>query len=262
MNSEQLAKLKELKTLLDNGILTQEEVEREKQKILQESEQTSPGQTITNESGEPPVQDDGISASKRNWFLICLAVAALLTCLAVYFTNRESENNVDEFDWEEYGEAAEDILSVPQTADSQNVFTVVYATSDDGFLNVRSEPSNNGAILTRLEGMFGGHGDGILLEKGESWSKVSVNGIIGWCYNKYLGYQTWYTGTGAHTLVSLYDNTPIYGDDPSGEGHLPVFARVGKGVIIADDYAEFDGYYVLVTADYPLQVSKNDVSVR
>ena len=77
---------------------------------------------------------------------------------------------------------------------SPKVFTVVYADSYDGFVNVRSEPSNRGRILTQLREMAFGHGDGVLVEKGESWSKVSVNGTTGWCYNKYLGYQRWYSG--------------------------------------------------------------------
>lgn len=261
---ERIKRLNTLKQLLDDGVLSQEEVEQEKQKILYESEPPSPSRTDLSEFEDEPNSEDSIMAPKRHLFLIGLALAALVICLAVYFTNRQQERFEKENYWEEYieTEAAAEAAEEDVFSGSQNVFTLVYATSNDGFVNVRSEPSNNGTILTRLDGMFWGLGSGILLEKGESWSKVSVGGSIGWCYNKYLGYQTWYTGTGTHTLVSLNDNTPIYGEDFSGEGHLPVFARIGKGVIIADEYEEDGRYYVLVTANEPLYVSKDDVSVR
>lgn len=39
-----------------------------------------------------------------------------------------------------------------QSPDNANVFTVVYATSDDGFLNVRTQPSTKGKIIV----LFGG----------------------------------------------------------------------------------------------------------
>ena len=71
-------------------------------------------------------------------------------------------------------------------AKKQDVFTVVYATSDDGFMNVRSQPSNSGKILGKLYQMFHGLGGGVLRERGPSWNKVSVGDVTGWVYNKYL----------------------------------------------------------------------------
>ena len=47
-----------------------------------------------------------------------------------------------------------------------DVLTVVYATSDDGFLNVRERPSSKAKILDRLPLQFHGLGRGILLESG------------------------------------------------------------------------------------------------
>ena len=62
---------------------------------------------------------------------------------------------------------------------------VVYATSDDGFLNVREAPSSKARILGTLPLCFHGLGRGILLESGERWSKVKIeNDIVGWVYNK------------------------------------------------------------------------------
>ena len=145
---------------------------------------------------------------------------------------------------------------------AQGIFTVVYTTSDDGFLNVRSEPSNKGKILTTLPMAFHGLGDGMLVEKGDQWSKVKVNGKTGWVYNKYLGTQTWYTGKGRHKLISNRDNMPLYGDDYSGENKKPVLFTVDKGVILADDYTEEGGYYILWTAHDNLFIRKKDVLVK
>ena len=145
---------------------------------------------------------------------------------------------------------------------AQEIFTVVYATSDDGFLNVRSEPSNKGKVLTTLPMAFHGLGDGMLLEKGDQWSKVKVNKTVGWVYNKYLGFQTWYTGKGKHKLIANRDNMALYGEDYSGENRKPVLFTVDKGVILADDYTEENGYYILWTAHDNLFIRKKDAIVK
>ena len=145
---------------------------------------------------------------------------------------------------------------------AQDVLTVVYATSDDGFLNVRSEPSNKGKILTTLAFRFHDLGDGILIEKGEQGSKVQAHGKTGWVYNKYLGTQTWYTGKGRHRLIAGRDNMPLYGEDYSGENQRPVFGTVPKGTILADDFTEEDGYYILWTIHDNLFIRKKDAIVK
>ena len=71
-----------------------------------------------------------------------------------------------------------------------SAFTVVFSTSDDGFLNVRDQPSMKGRVVTKLWIPMHGLGSGVLIESGEKWSKVSVGKEIGWVYNKYLGYQS------------------------------------------------------------------------
>ena len=48
---------------------------------------------------------------------------------------------------------------------SQNVFTVVYATSDDGFVNVRQTPSTKAKILDKLWMFSHGLGNGSIAEK-------------------------------------------------------------------------------------------------
>ena len=102
------------------------------------------------------------------------------------------------------------------------VLTVVYATSDDGYLNVRSQPSTKGDILTKLWMQSHGMGNGVLREKGEKWSKVSVGDVTGWVFTKYMGSQTWYDGKGATKLIAARDNTPVYGENYADADEYPL----------------------------------------
>ena len=142
-----------------------------------------------------------------------------------------------------------------------DVFTVVYAISDDGFLNVRSQPSTNGAILGQLWTQSHGLGHGVLRERGERWSKVSVGDITGWVYNGYLGTQSWYDGSGRTRLIAKREQTPIFGEDYVGDGDYPIFTTVKKGTLIADQYDEYEDYYILKTGHDYLFIRKGDVEV-
>ena len=61
-----------------------------------------------------------------------------------------------------------------ETIKNQSIFTVVYAISDDGFLNIREQPSSSAKVLGELHFGIDGLGEGVLIEKGDSWSKVSA----------------------------------------------------------------------------------------
>lgn len=149
------------------------------------------------------------------------------------------------------------------TDKAQQVFTVVYTTSEDGFLNVRSQPSMKGAIVEKVGIAFHGLGNGVLREKGTTWSKVSVGNVTGWVYNKYLATQSWYDGSGKHRLIAKHDVTPIYGENyQDADGGYPQFTTVKKGTIIADQYDETAKYYVLKTGHDYLFIDKNDVVVK
>lgn len=161
----------------------------------------------------------------------------------------------------EQGNGAETFSTDSQNQSKNEVFTVVYTTSDDGFLNVRSKPSNSGTILAKVYSIMHGLGNGVLVQRGPKWSKVRVGKTTGWVYNKFMGCQTWYTGKGKATLIAKRDRTPIYGEDYTGEKPLPVFATVKKGTIIADEYKEDGEYYLLVTAHDNLSIKKSDVEV-
>ena len=142
------------------------------------------------------------------------------------------------------------------------VLTVVYATSNDGFLNVRSEPSTNGEILAKLWMQSHGMGSGVLREKGEKWSKVSVGDVTGWVFTKYMGTQTWYDGKGAQKLIAARDNTPLYGENYADADDYPLFATVKKGTILGDHFEEYKGYYLLKTAHDNLYIKKEDAIIK
>ena len=143
---------------------------------------------------------------------------------------------------------------------NQNIFTVVYATSDDGFLNIRKQPSSKAKVLGELHSVFDGLGEGVLIEKGDSWSKVSSKGIVGWVYTKYLGLQTWYNGTGSAILIANLPQTPIFEDADVDEENYK-FTSVKKGTIIADSFKDEGKYYVLQSAGTCLRVKKEDVKI-
>ena len=148
-------------------------------------------------------------------------------------------------------------------AENGKVFTVVFAVSDDGYLNVRSEPSMQGKVLTKLWMEDHGLGRGVLLEKGKQWSKVSVDGIVGYVYTKYLGQMSWVVGVGPKLVANKA--ATLYCED-NAEGTLKPFYTVTKGTVIADTFFEhsFDGvdYYELRTGHDYLFVKKSDVILK
>ena len=142
------------------------------------------------------------------------------------------------------------------------VLTVVYATSNDGFLNVRTEPSTNGDIIGKLWMQSHGMGSGVLRKKGEKWSLVCVGDVTGWVYTKYMGTQTWYDGKGAQKLIAASGNTPIYGENYADADDYPLFTTVKKGTILGDHFEEYKGYYILKTAHDNLYIKKEDVIIK
>ena len=145
------------------------------------------------------------------------------------------------------------------TAENDKVFTVAYAVSGDGYLNVRSEPSMKGSVVTKLWMQDHGLGRGILLERGNQWSKVSVNGTVGWVYSKYLGTQSWVCGNGPKIIANKA--AVLYYED-NYEGELKPFYTVTKGTIIADTFFEHGDYYELRTGHDYLFVKKTDVIMK
>ena len=142
-----------------------------------------------------------------------------------------------------------------------NIFTVVYAISDDGFVNVRETPSAKAAILDTLWMMFHGLGNGVLIEDQVGWSKVQVGEHVGWVNNRYIDYQRWYDGEGDSILVAAKDPTPLYGENYAGEGDYPLFTTVKKGTILADDFIIHEGYYNLLTGHDYIFIKLEDAQI-
>jgi hypothetical protein len=147
------------------------------------------------------------------------------------------------------------------TVSAQNVFTVVFDTSDDGFLNVREIPSMKGKVLTKLWMLSHGLGNGVYLGENQRWTKVEVNGVIGWVYSKYVGKQTWYEGKGKPKLVAKSRITPIYRESMADDEDNPLFCTVKKGTIIADQFDQDDVYYILKTVHDFLFIKKEDAEI-
>ena len=145
-------------------------------------------------------------------------------------------------------------------AENGKVFTVVFAASDDGYLNVRSQPSMNGKIIGKLTEADHDLGRGILIEKGKQWSKIAVDEVEGWVYTKYLGQMTWMAGNGPK-LIAKKDPTAIWVGN-NVDGGLNVFCAVDKGTIIADIFFEHGDYYELRTGHDNLFVKKSDVIIK
>ncbi len=143
---------------------------------------------------------------------------------------------------------------------NQRVFTVVYAISDDGFVNIRERPSSTAKVLGELHVGIDGLGEGVLLEKGDSWCKVSAGNIIGWAYTKYLGFQSWYKGTGDSILIANLPQTTIYENADVDEDNYK-FTIVEKGTIISDSFKDMGKYYALFTNGTYLYVKKEDVKI-
>lgn len=145
----------------------------------------------------------------------------------------------------------------------RNVFTLLFATSDDGFVNVRSQPSVNGRVVDRINAIMYGLGDGILLEEG-TWCKViGSKGKTGYANFNFLEKQTWYNGK-KRALVAK-TNCPIYTIANWATGSLCRWYgsyMIPRGTIIADEYEEEKGYYVLHTAHDPLYIPKRCCTVQ
>lgn len=146
-------------------------------------------------------------------------------------------------------------------SDEPKAFTVVYATSSDGFLNVRSQPSTQGEIIGQLYIKSHDLGNGVLIKQGATWSKVKVGNTTGWVYNKYLGRQTWYDGKGSKALYARHDLN-VYAENFSGERERPIFTTLKAGTLIADRFEEEGDYYVLMTGHDNLFIKKSDAIVK
>ena len=149
----------------------------------------------------------------------------------------------------------------------ERILKIPYATSNDGFVNLRSLPSNDGEILGKITS-FGG---GVILGTEIDYYKINSNGKTGYCYNKYINFYSWYSGYGKKRLVATKD-CPLYSG--YSEGKAVPLATIPAGTIIGDkfykdhpdDYQsiiEEGDYYILNTAfDNEWKVKKSYVKIE
>lgn len=146
--------------------------------------------------------------------------------------------------------------------DAPEIFTLVYATSDDGFVNIRQSQSSSSPILGELLMFNHGIGSGVKRGQEGKWTLVSVGDVTGWCYSKYVGEQNWYSGHGSKVLIANKHNTPIYVESYEEGVPYVLFTTVKQGTIIADDFTENSSHYILSSAHDALFISKSDAIVR
>ena len=143
------------------------------------------------------------------------------------------------------------------------IFTLVYAISSDGFVNVRQSPSAKAAVLDKVWVFNHGLGNAVKIGQQGKWVKVRKGNVEGWCNGNYLGYQNWYSGHGAKMLIANKHKTPIYVESYEEGVPYELFTTVKQGTIIADEFDDYGGeYYVLTTAHDALSIRKSDVIVR
>lgn len=149
-----------------------------------------------------------------------------------------------------------------ESSSPQEIFTLVYATSDDGFVNVRQSPSAKAAVLDKVWVFNHGLGNAVKIGQQGKWVKVRKGNVEGWCNGNYLGYQNWYRGNGHQLLIANKHNTPIYVECYEGDIPYTLFTTVKQGTIIADEFTEDNTHYILSSAHDALFISKSDAIVR
>ena len=218
------------------------------------------------------------NANNRHNITIILAVIALIAALAligILLYKSNSANNSETSASTEtivqdsavvndsvIGQAPRQASYEKSSILNGDVFTLVYTTSDDNFLNIRSKPSMVGVVLGEIKELYNWPGYGVLIKKGSRWSRVRKGDVEGWVSNKYLGCVKWYYGRGSSVLVANMPQTTIYLESNADEGspYIP-YKKVSRGTIIADEYSDNGEYYVLETAHDYLFVKKGDVIV-
>ncbi len=150
------------------------------------------------------------------------------------------------------------LLAASIASYSQKIFTVVYATSSDNFLNIRTSPSGDSDILGKLYSLYHGLGNGVLLESRGNWSMISTSECEGWVASKYLGSLQWYSGDGPFRIIADKWETPVYRETYGDDASLDLFTTLEEGTIISDHFEENGEYYILTTAHDNLYIKKSD----
>ncbi len=170
---DKIARLKELKELLESGALTAAEFDREKQKVLD-----------ANESPEPVVLEVprvSPKKSKSNLWAGILAgclLAAVLALVFILLHNRKPTAKPPKA----VAATAQPVREEPSAPVAPAV-PRVYSCAYDGFVNMRRQPSYSAEKVGQFKN---GPEGAILLEDLGTWVKIDVNGIVGYVASKYV----------------------------------------------------------------------------
>ena len=169
---DKIARLKELKELLESGALTAAEFDREKQKVLD-----------ANESPEPVVAEAPRVSPKKSrsnlWvgILVGCLLAAVLALVFILLQNRKP------------AAAPKAVATAAQPASAEPAAPAtpavprVYSCAYDGFVNMRRQPSYSAEKVGQFKN---GPEGAILLEDLGTWVKIDVNGTVGYVASKYV----------------------------------------------------------------------------
>ena len=160
INKEQLARLNELQRLLNAGVLTPEEVERERAKILAQS----------------------AASPKKNTAAIVLGILGGLLLIGLVIlgvillqNRRYTSTSIPVTTNQPYVDNTPVVPQAPR----------VYSCAYDGFVNIHQGPSYSAGNV----GKFRNGPDGaILLEDLGEWTKINADGVIGYVVSKYVSY--------------------------------------------------------------------------
>ena len=179
MNEEQIAKLKELQKLLEGGILTPEEVEEQKKKIL-----------------EKPL--DSPKKNKTALLAGILGGVLLIALVALGVTLLQKKKQAP----------APTVVTTaqPSAMNTRPADPRVYSCAYDGFVYMRQGPSYSDP---RIGKFHNGPEGALLLDNLGAWVRINAGGLVGYVPSKYIQYTptvAYYGSADVDWLEGVWNN--------------------------------------------------------
>lgn len=158
----------------------------------------------------------------------------------------ESEGAALVFSANAYNKADTENLGIdaPKEEEIDSINLVMVAISST--LNVRAEGNPEAEIVGKIYRDCGG----IVLERGEEWSKIESGDLVGWCSNDYLLFDeeaiALAKDVGTTSAIVKPFCTPIY---ESTEEGAPIVAYAAEKAFLEVIYEEEDGEWIYVAYD-------------
>ena len=139
----------------------------------------------------------------------------------------------------------------------EDTLKFVYAISDDGFVNVRTEPNGKAPIIGQIHMFNSVLSNGILLkEKNGTWVKIATfEGKTGWANSKFLETFVCSFEESDRMLVATANNTVIFNNKGG------VYAKVKAGTFLADAWFHDDGEFYIIEDHSTLYIPKSQAKV-